>query len=222
MIELLITIVSSITTLGIVWIKTGNVAGKVNKRADLNKKEISNLMKTELKGVQSTLVKMETAVDELKSDTEFRNILKNSIRIEAARIVNLSFHLEQKFKDILMFWSVQIENLALKFYHSPYRNNPDEMNEYLTVDIVSRKSLVRNYTEQLNEDIRLYNNKETMYSDFLNESDAYRKLELLKSKLVENGLNKDEVTQVFVKFINQFFEHIIKATIIWKTLKKIN
>jgi hypothetical protein len=207
----LITVVGSIVGIAV----KSHFEGRKNRR-ELSARD--KLLTNELRGLQNKVMKIGESIDNLKLDTDFRNGLKNSIRIEASRIVNLSYDLEPYFKNILMFWAVQIEDLSLKYYYSPYRNNHDELEKYLTVDIESRKSIVENYANNLVEYSKVYNGKKILFTSFLEKTDAYKKLDLFIMRLVQNGMSEDQVTEEFVKFIHRFFEHIIKAIVIWRTL----
>ena len=219
--NILITLISVVGGLFGMYIKTRSDNRK-------NTTKISNLVKSQLQGMQNQVVKVGMSIEDvkgivgdLKTDTDFRNILKNSVRSEAARIVDISIGLETEYKNILMYWSKQIEDLALKFYYSPYRNNAAEMRKYLDVDIESRMSMVKYYTDHILHEPKLFNSEKIFFSDFLSKCEAYNALTVLIIRLVANGIKRDEVATIFSEFVEKFFKDIIKATIIWKTLNDI-
>ena len=61
-----------------------------------------------------------------------------------------------------------------------------------------------------------------LFSEFIRASSIFNPLDILIMRLVQNGLQDDEVITLFVEHIDKFIELFITATITWESLQSIN
>ena len=105
---------------------------------------------------------------------------------------------------------------AFLFYYSPYRNKPDEQEQYLHAYLDEKRMHVKTFVNNSSNKIKVYKNHKITLSDFLRQMNIYRHVDLLALDLKRNGLSKDDVIEKFTKFTKTLLDEIIKAFIIFK------
>ncbi len=190
-----------------------------------NKKTFSDrdkLISGKLYDMGNSLVEIKEDLNSLKGDIDFRNILRNQIRVKTSQIVDFNIDIELEYKNIMMAFGEMAEELALKFYYSEHRNDSLEMKKYLESLIKFEKAKIKNLIDTYILELKVYGKpkKRIKFSDFIEERDvdAYRKLEMLKLELVKNGLRQEDVIKKFTIFLEYLLKDFMSVIVVWKRL----
>ncbi len=223
--------------MGILVITVGNSAHSIvknwsdNRYKVNNEKKLSNrdvILTDSLRDVETIVIgtkdevkELRQEVKELRQETDFERVLRNSISSSGSQIANLNYGLNSNAKNIVTFVTRQIEDFAFLFYYSPYRGEPDEMEDYLQTDVKEKKAKACIFIDSVYKPIKVFKNKKYKLSTFLEDIDTLKGvdkylscntiMELLIMDLKENGLNKAKTIEKFTKFINEYLKSLIKT-----------
>lgn len=188
------------------------------------------ILTNSMRGLETTVFEVKAGLKEMRQEADFERILKNSIISKGNQIVTSNFSISDDAKNIVTFSTRQIEDLAFLFYYSPYRNNPDEMENFLRNDVDEKKANTCAFIDNRYKVIKHYKGKKYKLSTFINDFDSLKGIddkylscnilmELLLLELKKNGLNKEDTIKVFTKFITKYLVSLIKTIIIFDSLE---
>lgn len=192
---------------------------KISSQKELSKRD--SIITDSLRGVETEVIKMGMAIKELKDESEFDKTLRNAIKTNASLIASMNFTLDEKYTNILMYVAQHVKTLAFEFFYCPYRNNPKEMERYLSPLVSEKRAETRAFINHVCKDLRWYGKTKVNLSDFLSEVNVFKYVELLILELVRNGLDKPAVIRVFSEFMATFAEKLITSIQIYESLEHV-
>lgn len=165
---------------------------------------------------------------DMQDDTDFRNVLRNSIRGQSNDFVNINRVLDDNYKNILMEYAKITETISLRWYNSIYRGveNQDEMEEYLRNEVQRSLNKIDNLINTLIKKVKIltkHDKKGCLFSEYINskENRLYVQFELLIMKLSENGFkNEDEIIKAFSNFLKKLFNKFSDLVKDWNELEE--
>jgi len=224
--QIIAIIIGAIVTLGLAYIK--GYFEKLATDKKINEKEViqnANLNKAvklitdEIKGLSSSVVSLEI---ELRNHIDVNNFtldLKSAIQNKSKLILYLSLTLNQKYKNILGYWSEIIEKYAVNFCDNKNRKKDvSTLEKQLNQDMMKELEDFNNYIDDLINEYRTVKGKKYKFSTFLNEFQVHNKTHLLVARLIENGFTKednDKLIKVFTKYIEEYFQVFLTAIAMW-------
>lgn len=208
--SVIITLIGSITTTIALLIKVHQ--GNKNR-----KKDSTDILKI-ITPFKKQLEDLTEDVKYLKERDDFKYLLSETIRQKTTQITTYAT-LTDKYKNILLAWSISVEELAFKFYYTKSRKNKKELDNTLTSTIKKYIVDMSTYQDNLVEEIRIQNQKEICFSDFMCEnSKVSSKLFLLVDRLIQNGLNRQALVTLFSSYIEDILNANIDGFIRWQQL----
>ncbi len=215
----LITLIFGVLSLYLKSILDNQANKNSNKTRD-------NILNVSIRKMESTMSDFGEDIRDLKVDSKFKKTLRNAIRSTVVNIVDASGELLKPcYQVILTKWGDEIEDIAMRFYYAPCRNNPDELERYLKIDIETKKAIQGYFIDSMVKETKIYNGKEILFSALLVEALAYKRFTFLVMQLKamqpkKNGLDKDQVIETFTNFVRKFFENFVTAVSLWQSITK--
>jgi hypothetical protein len=226
-------IIGAIVTLGLAYIRGYFEKKATDKKID-KKEEVQNenlqkavkLITDEIKGLSSSVVNLELELMNHIEITNFISDLRASIQNRSKQILYLSLTLNQKYKNILGYWSEIIEKFAVNFCDNKNRKKDTSILEkQLLQDMRKELEDFNYYMDDLIDEYRVVKNKKYCFSKYLNEFQVHNKTHLLVARLIENGFKKednDKLIKVFTKYIEEYFQVFLTAITAWNELEIYN
>jgi hypothetical protein len=175
----------------------------------------------EIKGISNVAVRLEDKLDRHIDEGDFIARLSYSVENKAAQILSLSFSLHQKYKNMLSHWADVIEEFGKNFIQNKNkRKDKHNLEKILNQEIDICLNDFNIYIDSFDTELRLLNKKKYRFSKFIEENKLHNKTRLLVARLAENGFeeNKDKLVEIFINYINDFFEAFLTAISVWKNL----
>lgn len=237
----IITTVSGLTTLVLTYglrewsnskarkIKEAEQATTLKIKEAEQKKELTardKLIFNRLDGLESTMYDVKTMLKDMQGDTDFRNVLRNAIRMSSDTFINVNRTLDDTFKNVLQDYAKITENISLRWYNSEYRGigNRDKMGKYLRNYLKASLKNTDNLIDSSIDILKRISNQDTkgcLFSYFIKKNGLYNEFELLIMALCQNGFdNEKEVVEVFTDFVDKLFTKFADLITIWNTLDK--
>jgi len=175
--------------------------------------------------IKDMIKEVKTGLGTLKDDNDFRNKLRNAIRIKSSTIINANFGTNDKFKNILLSWEKEIEDFALIWFYSELRGkkDKDKMYKFLKPYIDNRIHVLSHIINNSVKEVRVLpstDKKGILFSEFLDQYKVYNQIEVLIMVLSKNGMTKHDVLETFECFIDDFYRAILVAVTLWITLEQ--
>lgn len=219
-------IVGALVTLGLAWIKgyydKKETDKKINDKEALQDAKLASQVKfivDEIKGISSIVTTIQLDLQHHINETNFVRDLKDSIRSKSKQFLYTSIGLAQKYKSILGYWAEIIEKFGVDYYE-----NKNRKKDYSTLEKELKQDMDRdlndfnNYIEDLVSEYKIIKGKKYRFSKYLEEFKIHNKTHLLVERLIENGFETtDKITNVFIKYIEEFFTSFSTAISIWES-----
>jgi len=205
-----------------------DINGDIEKRDEANELKAKDREERRQKLVLDKLEDLEVNVTDMKialtvhiEDTDFRTEFKDNIRNKSRQIIiNLGDFLAPEHKNILSNWSDTIEKFGLDFFYSSKRKERKKnIDTWLTQEMDINIRNFYNFVDFMYEEIRVYNKKKVLFSNFLDTIKLHNRTELLKMRLIQNGLSMEDIIDLFSAYIEDFYADFVKAIKIWYTLE---
>jgi len=224
-------VIGAIVTLTLAWIKGYFDVKKTEKLISDKEKEQDEklvaqvkLIVNELKGISTSIVNLELELKAHTEETDFIRDLRDAIKNRSKQILYLSLSLNQRYKNILAYWSDIIEKYADDFYNNKNRNTDrNTFEKQLTQDMTRELEDFNNYIDNLIDEYRVVKEKKMTFSKYLNVYQVHNKTHLLVSRLIENGFKeKHKIIDIFVKYIDDYFSVFLTAVVTWQDFELYN
>ncbi len=202
-----------------------SVMGKVHLDYKKTNKNFTKLLKEQFRGTENELMLLRRDFNNLMVDKDFRKNLRNAINNEVSTFVKINKGTPQKYKDILMFWGSEIDDLASRWYNSEFRGakNKKKMEIYLEQWINGRILLANHFINSIIKGVKVLTNRDKeglLFSELLVKYRFYIMFTVLISALSRNNFLDDEaIINEFTEFINEFFTSFLTHVQTWNLLQ---
>jgi hypothetical protein len=193
------------------------------KKGSSDTKKLSKIVTDNLTGNNVKLTSLSLDFTEFKAIILFKRKLKNKIRSKATNLVDSEVTLQDKYHTMLTILARYFEEYALGFYENEYRSVDYEIRPYLNRDMDGIISKFENIMDHINPNPRMFHYS-TGKQEWISYKAFIRKLNLyslpfsdtrnsltdkLIERLIENGINHDELIDIFINYLTEFFKTII-------------
>ncbi len=217
-IEFLIELIVLLLTLATVMARMGFKFKK-------NEERFSVILKAEFHDTKNEVTELRRDINKVIIDRSFRKSLQNNIKAEATIFVQRNKGTSQKYKDVLMFFGNEINELASNWYNSEFRGveNKKEMEKYLSSWIEGRLGVANHFINATIKQVKLLTDRDRtgiLFSEFIEKNGLYIQFEVLIGTLARNGFfDNDEIIKEFTNFVVDFFDKFLSLQLVWDTLK---
>lgn len=190
-----------------------------------NEENFSVILKAEFHDTKHEVTELRRDINKVIIDRSFRKSLHNNIKAESTIFVQRNKGTAQKYKDILMFFGNEINELASNWYNSEFRGveNKKAMEELLNSWIEYRLGVANHFINATVKQVKLLTDRDRtgiLFSEFIEKNGLYIQFEVLIGTLARNGfLDNDEIIKEFTDFIVDYFDKFLSLQLVWETLK---
>ncbi|MCK9429257.1 MAG: hypothetical protein M0R17_04585 [Candidatus Omnitrophica bacterium] len=228
-VQIISIIVGGLVALGLAWIKEIYNNRRINKKIEdkdiEQKEELKKQVKfivDEIKGISTIVIGIQNDLQHHINETNFVRDLREAIQSKSKQFLYASMGLQQKYKNILGYWTDIIEKIGVKYFDDKNHNKENaQIEKELKQDMDRELDDFNNYIYDLVPEFKEIKGKRYSFSKYLNEFGVHNKTHVLVLRLIENGFEKDlnKIVKVFTKYIEEYFASFHTAITVWETAK---
>lgn len=222
----------AVGVIGIVISQIKNHFEKKSLSRDFDKKLTKQVsfITDEIKGVSTIVTNIQTKLDQHIDENDFKVTFSHALRSKSNQFSYSSLSLNQKYKNILGYWSTTIEKFGLNYF-----DNKNRGKDYSTLEKDLNEEILREledfniYVDDLVPELKIIKNKKFTFSSYLEEFQIHNKTHVLVLRLVENGFtdangitDTTKIVGIFVKYLDGFFTNFATALNIWEAAETYN
>lgn len=200
----------------------------LNRKLNRDKKDITEVLGAKLGIVnermqtqESTLVRVESLLMQHLTEDDLRQTYRNTVKKVLERNIDTPL-LKQSYKNILSYYADSVLNLVFNYIYfiEKRKESSREREKYVQREKQTLIDELNQYIHTYMDSMKEHKGKKVSFTQFLEDLKIYNGLELLCSRLVENGFDQKEaqtdLKNTMSNTLDKFCEQFISATVIWE------